>query len=181
MKNCDLSPKRTCIHPGFRFTGCRAVNFTWGVSSNLDRSPLQVRGSWEHCELWKYWWMTWQSKSYPYGAAYSDHVRECPSKWKEVYTPKRYIGKQCFKLDQWLAGMNPAPKPRNWLNGKAIQMRVRWISVDQTEECGGTFVRSLYSCIQPCSRSDEKRGTSNDSTRIMILEIHALIVCKNYL
>ena len=79
-----------------------------------------------------------------------------PSKWKEVYTPKRYIGKQCFKLDQWLAGMNPAPKPRNWLNGKAIQMRVRWISVDQTEECGGTFLRSLYSCISHVAGQTKK-------------------------
>ena len=135
---------QTDTHPGFWFTGCRAVNFTRGVSSNLDRSPLQVRGSWEHCELWKYWWMTWQSKSYPYGVAYSDHVRECPSKWKEVYTPERSIGKPCLKLDQWLAGMNPTPQPRNWLNEKGD------LDESQMDKCGSdgdVGVRSYEVCI----------------------------------
>ena len=81
---------QTDIHPGFRFTGCRAVNLTRVMSSNLDRSPLQIRMFWEHCELWKYWWMTWQSKSYPLvercTQIRSENVRQNEMRYI-VYTP----------------------------------------------------------------------------------------------
>ena len=48
---------------------------------------------------------------------------------------------------------------------------------------GEVGVRSYEVCILVYNHvaDQTKRGTSNDSTRIMILEIHALIVCKNYL
>ena len=74
-------------------------------------------------------------------------------------------------------------------SGTATQKLIEWkgdSDESQMDKCGSdgeVGVRLYEVCILVNSHvagQTKKRGTSNDSTRIMMLEIHALIVCKNY-
>ena len=104
----------------------RDVDWTQGVSSNLDSSPLQVGylGSTLSCIQHDNMPINDMAKQITSGA-FPDLVRGCSSKLGGVYSYIGILGEQGPKLDQWFAGMGQVPHLRNFMIKKGVQMRIR--------------------------------------------------------